>query len=71
AARGEGAYLRDVNGDRFVGNDDPRGELAPRDVVARSIFRAMERTRHPNVYLDMSHLDPELVRTRFPAIGVV
>ena len=71
AVRGEGAYLRDVNGDRFMLTEDPRLELAPRDVVARAIFRTMERTRHPNVYLDLSHLDPAMVRTRFPGIARV
>ena len=35
---------------------DPRAELAPRDVVSRAIVSQMEKTRHPNVYLDMSHL---------------
>src|SRR5262245_52619445 len=43
AVRGEGAYLRDVNGERFMLADDPRHELAPRDVVSRAIFRCMER----------------------------
>jgi L-aspartate oxidase len=71
AVRGEGAVLRDVAGERFMPNDDPRAELAPRDVVSRAIFRAMERTRHPTVYLDLSHLSPDLVRTRFPGIGKV
>ena len=71
AARGEGAYLRDVNGDRFMLADDPRHELAPRDVVARAIFRTMERTQHPNVYLDLSHIPKETVLTRFPGIGKV
>ena len=71
AVRGEGAYLRDVAGERFMVGDDPRLELAPRDVVARAIFRTMERTQHPNVYLDLSHLDPAMVRRRFPGIEKV
>src|SRR5689334_3604798 len=71
AVRGEGAYLRDKNGRRFLPDIDPRAELAPRDVVARAIFHTMERTRHPNVYLDLSHLDPALVRRRFPGIDKV
>jgi len=71
AVRGEGAYLRDVHGERFMVTDDPRAELAPRDVVSRAIFRTMERTQHPNVYLDLSHLSPELVRSRFPGINRV
>ena len=71
AVRGEGAYLRDVHGERFMLTDDPRHELAPRDVVARAIFRTMERTQHPNVYLDLSHLPRETVLTRFPGINKV
>jgi L-aspartate oxidase len=69
AVRGEGAYLRDAAGRRFMPDHDPRGELAPRDVVARAIFKTMAETRHPNVYLDLSHLPQELVASRFPAIG--
>ncbi len=71
AVRGEGAYLRDRNGVRFMTDVDPRAELAPRDVVAQAIFRRMDETRHPNVYLDLSHLDPALVRRRFPGIARV
>ncbi len=71
AVRGEGAYLRDVHGVRFMPNEDPRGELAPRDVVSRAIFRTMERTQHSNVYLDLSHLPRDLVMTRFPGIAKV
>src|SRR5262245_33528433 len=68
AVRGEGAYLRDRHGKRFMPEVDSRAELAPRDVVAQAIFRQMELTRHPNVYLDLAHLDPAMVRRRFPAI---
>jgi L-aspartate oxidase len=71
AVRGEGAYLRDKDGARFMLDEDPRAELAPRDVVAQAIVRCMERTRHPNVYLDLAHLDPALVRRRFPGIARV
>jgi L-aspartate oxidase len=71
AVRGEGAYLRDKNGVRFMPAEDPRAELAPRDVVAQAIVRCMDRTQHPNVYLDLSHLDPARVRQRFPGIDQV
>lgn len=71
AVRGEGAYLRDKNGRRFMLDVDARAELAPRDVVAQAIFGCMAETQHPNVYLDLSHLDPERVRSRFPGIDKV
>ena len=71
AVRGEGAYLRDKQLHRFMLDVDPRAELAPRDVVAQAIVRCMERTRHPNVYLDLRHLDPALVHKRFPGIARV
>jgi L-aspartate oxidase len=71
AVRGEGAYLRDKNGVRFMEGEDPRKELAPRDIVSRAIVRCMERTQHPNVYLDLSHLDADKVRQRFPGIDKV
>jgi L-aspartate oxidase len=71
AVRGAGAYLRDKNGERFMLEEDARAELATRDVVAQAIVRCMERTRHPNVYLDLSHLDPEKVRQHFPGIDRV
>jgi L-aspartate oxidase len=71
AVRGAGAYLRDKNGVRFMPEEDPRAELATRDVVSRAIVRRMERTQHPNVYLDLSHLDPVKVREHFPGIAKV
>jgi len=71
AVRGEGAYLLDKNGRRFMTAVDPRAEKATRDVVARAIFATMRATQHPNVYLDLSHLDAEFVRSRFPGIAKV
>jgi L-aspartate oxidase len=71
AVRGAGAYLRDKNGVRFMLEEDSRAELATRDVVSRAIVRRMERTQHPNVYLDLSHLDPAKVREHFPGIAKV
>jgi L-aspartate oxidase len=71
AVRGEGAFLRDRDGVRFMPQEDARAELAPRDVVARAIVRRMDRTQHPCVYLDLSHLDPAMVRQRFPGIDRV
>jgi L-aspartate oxidase len=71
AMRGEGGRLLDRAGHRFMHEYDPRGELAPRDVVSRAIVTQMEKTRHPNVYLDMSHLDAQHVRKRFPGIAAI
>ena len=71
AMRGAGGRLIDRNGHRFMPDYDPRAELAPRDVVSRAIVSQMEKTRHPNVYLDMSHLDPAMVRTRFPGMAAI
>ncbi len=68
AVRGEGAYLRDCTGRRFMFDYDPAGELAPRDVVSRAITEQMIKTHHPCVYLDLSHLNPRMVRERFPNI---
>lgn len=68
ALRGEGGRLIDCNGVRFMPARDERAELAPRDVVAEAIVTQMEKTHHPSVYLDMSHLDAAYVRRRFPGI---
>ena len=69
--RGAGAYLRDKDGVRFMLEEDPRGELATRDVVAQAIVRRMQRTQHPCVYLDLSHLEPDKVLSHFPGIAKV
>jgi len=69
AMRGEGAKLVDRAGHRFMADYDSRGELAPRDKVSQAIVSQMEKTRHPNVYLDLSHLEPDRVRKRFPGIA--
>jgi L-aspartate oxidase len=71
AMRGEGGHLVDRDGHRFMPDYDPRGELAPRDVVAQAIVSQMEKTRYSNVYLDMSHLDANFVRRRFPGIAAI
>lgn len=68
AVRGEGGHLLDRNGVRFMFDYDERGELAPRDVVSKAILTQMQKTEHPNVYLDLSHLEPEFVAKRFPGI---
>lgn len=69
AIRGEGARLVDRDGHRFMAQYDPRLELAPRDVVSKAIVTQMEKTRHPCVYLDVTHLDRKFVLQRFPGIA--
>jgi L-aspartate oxidase len=71
AVRGEGGHLVDSMGHRFMADYDERLELAPRDVVSRAIVSQMDKTRHPSVYLNMSHLEPQRVRSRFPGIAKV
>src|SRR5207253_3780035 len=68
ALRGEGARLVNAAGDAFMMNYHPMADLAPRDVVARSIVREGERTRGP-VFLSLRHLDPVQVHRRFPMIA--
>ncbi len=58
-----------MHGYRFMTDYDSRAELAPRDVVSQALVTQMEKTAHPCVYLDMTHLDPEFVRSRFPGIA--
>ena len=68
AMRGEGAVLRNAGGHSFMADYHPQGDLAPRDVVARAIFREMEHSGADQVFLDVTHLDGEAVRNRFPTI---
>jgi len=67
ALRGEGAWLVNHDGDRFVQRYEPAGDLASRDLVARAIVREVNRTGAP-VFLTMAHLDADYVRNRFPTI---
>ena len=69
AVRGEGAYLLDADGRRFMGDYSDAMELAPRDEVSRAITDVMEISGHPCVYLSLAHLDPAVVADRFPNIG--
>lgn len=69
AIRGEGGQLVDRQGYRFMLDYDERAELAPRDIVSQAIASQMEKTRHPNVYLNLSHLDTDFVLKRFPGIA--
>jgi L-aspartate oxidase len=68
ALRGEGAYLRNAAGERFMERYHPSKELAPRDVVSRSIVMELRASGDASAYLDLTHLPPGFVRQRFPRI---
>jgi len=68
AIRGEGGYLRNIDCARFMQHYHDAGELAPRDVVSRAIVAEMKRTHSNFAYLDLTHLNAEFVKKRFPLV---
>lgn len=68
AVRGEGAYLKNCNMQRFMQDYDERLELAPRDVVSHSIIYEARKTGSDKFYIDISHKDSEFIKERFPMI---
>jgi L-aspartate oxidase len=68
AVRGEGGILRDIHGIRFMTEYAEEADLAPRDIVARSIHFQMKKTNSDHVYIDVRHLSASTITTRFPHI---
>ncbi len=68
AIRGEGAKLKNINGEFFALKYHPAGELAPRDVLSRAIVQEMKNTNSDFVYLDLSNFDEKYFKERFPTV---
>ncbi|HUT68844.1 MAG TPA: L-aspartate oxidase [Dehalococcoidales bacterium] len=68
AVRGEGGVLRNAEGRRFMADYHEKEDLAPRDVVARSILYEMKKSGSDRVFLDVTHLPPNNITARFPHI---
>ncbi len=68
AVRGEGAVYINCKGERFAFNYDPRGELAPRDVVSNAVIKESIKTNSEEFFLDITHKDPDFIKERFPMI---
>ncbi|AOY75429.1 L-aspartate oxidase [Clostridium formicaceticum] len=68
AVRGEGAILKNFQGEAFMGKYHEMKDLAPRDIVARSIFTEMKKSNSPFVYLDITHQPKSFIKERFPTI---
>ncbi|MDI6858441.1 MAG: L-aspartate oxidase [Dehalococcoidia bacterium] len=68
AVRGEGGVLRNRQGEPFMAKYHPQKDLAPRDIVARAILRELTHDGSDHVFLDVTHLPPQKVSSRFPQI---
>ncbi len=68
ALRGEGAYLRDKNGNRFMVGAHPKAELAPRDIVVKEMVKVMKAQNIQNIHLDATHIPESFLKLRFPNI---
>ncbi len=68
ALRGEGAYLRDKDGNRFMVGAHPKAELAPRDIVVKEMVKVMKAQGIANVSLDATHIPESFLKLRFPNI---